>query len=321
MIHNRGEVSEENIEKVNTIIKELGYKPNIFARNLALNKQYNFAVLLPDVELQEYWKAAVNGVDKAEDELSAFGVSVTKYFFDPYNPESFREQANKILLSVPDGLAVSPILNDDFQEFVMECNALKIPFIFIDTNISTYKPLSSVGQDARASGYMAARLLSYGSTDGAFLILTIAKKIDNHSHFSERIKGFKHYFAEHLTSESTIQELTGLDDLNLDAKLNEAFSSKKVKGVFVPNSRVHKIAAYLKKNDIQKIRLIGYDLIEKNCEYLQNGFIDFLINQKPEEQGHQAIRLLHNSIVLKQSIDLMYQMPLNIVVKENLTNF
>ena len=44
IIHNRGQVSKENIEKVNAIIKEYGYNKNIFASNLVLNPDKNMGV-------------------------------------------------------------------------------------------------------------------------------------------------------------------------------------------------------------------------------------------------------------------------------------
>lgn len=318
VIHKRGDVSPENIKKVNSIIKKLGYKPNIFARNLVLNKQFNFALFIPDFKKQEYWKATVKGADKAQKELATFGVTVTRYFFDPYNPASFKKQAQKLIADHPDGISVAPAFHNEFQEFVNECKSKKIPFIFIDSTISENKPLSFIGQDAHASGYMAARLMTYNATQGNYLILANTRKIDNHYHFSERIRGFKDFFKENLSEKNTIIELEGIEELDLTSELDTFFSKQKVLGIFVPNSRVHYVAAYLELKKMKGIHLIGYDLIEKNCEYLKNGTIDFLINQKPEEQGYKSIHLLHNSILLKQPVKPVNLMPLNIVVKENI---
>ena len=38
VIHNRGRVSEENIRRVKEIMEQVGYKPNLIARSLAVKK-------------------------------------------------------------------------------------------------------------------------------------------------------------------------------------------------------------------------------------------------------------------------------------------
>ncbi|HAT77204.1 MAG TPA: LacI family transcriptional regulator, partial [Flavobacterium sp.] len=90
IIHNRGQVTEENIAKVNAIIKEYGYKKNIFASNLAFNKKFKFAVFLPKNENIEYWQAPIIGIKKAAEELANFGVTIDYFFFD-YNIASFNK--------------------------------------------------------------------------------------------------------------------------------------------------------------------------------------------------------------------------------------
>jgi LacI family transcriptional regulator len=313
VLHKRGQVSTENIRKVNKIIKKIGYKPNIYARNLVLNKLHNFAALLPDNKELEYWKASHTGVDKAEEELLSLGVRTTKYLFDPYDPTSFNRQARKLLNCRPDGVLLAPILHEESEVFIKECAERKIPFVYIDSNISEHKPLSFIGQDPGGSGYMAAHLISYGNEKGNYLIITTAKKNDNHFLFSERIKGFKNYFAE-LRKDNNILEVNDIEQADVFKRLK----SGEVNGIFVPNSRAYQTASFLEKNQLKKIRLIGYDLVEKNREYLRKGGIDFLINQNPQEQGYLAVQLLYRNVVLNQEIAPFNFMPLNIIVKENL---
>ncbi|WP_431241950.1 LacI family DNA-binding transcriptional regulator [Flavobacterium sp. P21] len=64
IIHNRGQVAQENVDRVNAIIEEYGYKRNILASNLALNKKFRIAVFLPKYENLEYWKSQISGVEK-----------------------------------------------------------------------------------------------------------------------------------------------------------------------------------------------------------------------------------------------------------------
>ena len=45
ILHNRGKVSEEAQKKVEKVLKEIDYHPNLIARSLALKKNYHFITL------------------------------------------------------------------------------------------------------------------------------------------------------------------------------------------------------------------------------------------------------------------------------------
>ncbi len=90
--------------------------------------------------------------------------------------------------------------------------------------------------------------------------------------------------------------------------------------IFIPNSRSYIIAKFLKENGLNSIRLVGYDLLQENIKYLKDGTIDFLINQKPEQQGYLGIEYLYKKIILKENVENTYYMPLEIIIKENLSN-
>ena len=69
---------------------------------------------------------------------------------------------------------------------------------------------------------------------------------------------------------------------------------------------------------MNKIPVIGYNLIKKNVEYLKDGYIDFLINEKPEVQGYKAIYELYRSVVLGEEIQKSFMMPIDIITSEKI---
>jgi LacI family transcriptional regulator len=77
------------------------------------------------------------------------------------------------------------------------------------------------------------------------------------------------------------------------------------------------VAKFIKENNLKDIRVIGYELLKQNLEYLNEGIIDFLIHQKPEEQGYMGINHLYKKIVLKETVLDLHYMSLEIIVKEN----
>jgi LacI family transcriptional regulator len=51
---------------------------------------------------------------------------------------------------------------------------------------------------------------------------------------------------------------------------------------------------------------------------LKEGVVDFLIHQKPEEQGYMGINYLYKKSILKEPVNDLHYMPLEIIVQENL---
>ncbi len=318
IIHNRGQVTAENIEKVNAIIKEYGYKKNIFASNLAFNKRYKFAVFLPKNKNVEYWRAPIIGVEKAAEELINFGISVDYLYFD-YNISSFKKTAKKILQLDYDGLLFAPIFYEESISFLTEYKKKNTPIVMIDSNLPEVEGVAYIGQDSFQSGYLGGKLISYGiKNDSNVLILKIIRNEESTSRtnvFLQRIKGFYAFFKD-----KTNLPKFNFTEISIKYDIENQLTTTMFLGidcVFVPNSRVYIVAEFLKTNQIQGIRVVGYELLKQNLEYLNDGIVDFLIHQKPEEQGYMGIIHLYKKIVLKEAVTELHYMPLEIIVEEN----
>jgi len=318
IIHNRGQVTEENIEKVKAIMKEYGYKKNIFASNLAFNKKYKFAVFLPKNKNVEYWQAPIIGITKAAEELANFGISIEYLYFD-YNITSFKKTAAKVLELDYDGLLFAPIFYEESVTFLKEYKKKNTPIVMIDSNLPEIEGVAYIGQDSYQSGYLGGKLISYGiKNDSAVLILKITRNVESTSRtnvFLQRIKGFYAFFneSEHLPK-------FNFTEISIKYDIENQLTTTMFSGidcVFIPNSRVYIVAKFIKENNLKGIRVVGYELLKQNLEYLNEGVIDFLIHQKPEEQGYKGIIHLYKKVVLKETVTDLHHMQLEIIVKEN----
>ena len=89
-------------------------------------------------------------------------------------------------------------------------------------------------------------------------------------------------------------------------------------GIFVTNVSTHKMAEQIDAAGLAgQIHLVGYDMIQKNVDYLKSGVIDFLISQRPEIQGYQGLYSLYRHVVLKEPVQAKILMQLEIVTLEN----
>ena len=322
VIHNREGVSELTKQKVAAILKELNYQPDIFARTLSSKKNYNFSVLMPVSDNgNNFWNSPVIGISKALGEIAPFGVKVKKYLFDQYDRESFAAKAFELLSDNPDGVLFAPGFLDFSIKFINECHKKNIPITLFNSIIENIEISSYIGQDSSKSGYLGARLIHYGINGKAdVLVINIAARKDNYNHIIQREKAFRKYFEEHPESGLNIHtiETNHASDQRIKDEFLNAFQKYNVKGVFVTNSRVYKIAEHIYKENLKDIRLIGYDLLPQNIEYLKNDTINFLISQRPEEQGYIGIMTLFNLIVLKKEIEAKHFIPIDIITKENI---
>src|SRR5664280_334399 len=70
VIHNRGEVAEKTRLKVERILKDTNYSPNLMAQVLKSKKRFHLVSLLPTPsEDNSFWKKHSLGIARAIDEL------------------------------------------------------------------------------------------------------------------------------------------------------------------------------------------------------------------------------------------------------------
>jgi LacI family transcriptional regulator len=320
VLHNRTGVSEATRTKIQKIIKRLNYRPNILARRLASGKVYRFAVLIPVSEESGYWKAPLNGVNRAEAELGQYGIRVDHFFFDQNDKKSFQSQAKLILESEIDGVVMAPSFIEESVKFTNALKLLKIPYVFINSDIPAQDSLCYIGPELFKSGYLAASLAGYSKREsGKILVVNIVKEIDNQHHQLRKEEGFRSYFKDKNISAEIIEVNINQTDYKAVEKNLAVVLARNpdITSIFVTNSRVFFVARFLEKTNRNNILLIGYDYIEENIECLKEGRINFLICQKPEEQGYRGIMALYRHLILKIPITSIDYMPIDIVTKEN----
>jgi LacI family transcriptional regulator len=324
VLHNRGEVSEKTRRKVMEIVRELDYKPNIIARSLASKRAYYITVLIPDYKTDNpYWKGPLDGIRRAADEIKDFNFSVEIKCFDIGSENSFQAIVANIDKEHPDALIIAPVFHHSAISLTKTCEQKKIPYVFIDSMIEDLNYLSFFGQDAFQSGYLAAKLLNYAiKSEQRILVLKLRKREGNINHLLNREDGFMTFFREN--NSSMAERIISKDiDISVNKSFENTFNStlnefENIGGIFVTNSKVNLVAGFFEQRNISKrCILIGYDTIHENIQYLEKDLIDFLIGQKPEEQGYQAAMTIFNYLVQQKEVERKHFSPLDIITKEN----
>jgi LacI family transcriptional regulator len=321
VLHNREGVSNGTREKVLKIISEMNYEPNLLAKALASKKSWTFATLIPEsTRGNSYWQAPHAGIERAAEEIRNYGVTILQEFFDHYDPSSFLKKSEQILQANPDAILFAPVFHRESVQFCRRCDEKDIPYVFIDSLIPDQNNLSYFGQNAFRSGFLAAKLFDFGLPEKAsILLIQLAGDTPNYSHLVQRENGFRTYFEKHGKSRKIITiEIPGILEIELRVVIQGQLKNQPdIKGIFV-TSNVQRVARILDQYPFEKPRLIGYDLTRDNLDFLEKGIIDFVIDQKPEQQGYQGVMCLFNHLVLNRPVPRVHYSSLDIVTRENI---
>lgn len=322
VIHNRGEVSPSTSEKIRKLLQEFDYKPDIAARSLALKREIRLAVVMPRfIKEHTFWKLPQKGIQKALDELSKYQIRIDTFYFDQFDRLGFTECMERFPFGNVEGVLFAPVFHNESIDFLNRCVQEHTPVVLFNSMLEVPSVRSFVGQDAFQSGVVAARLIDYGlEPERDLAIVNMSARKDHYAHIIDRERGFRSYFmnqTERLNHMVTL-DLNGADDLILEMKLDEICGKYDIAGLFVTNSRVHKVARYLDGEIPGKVRLVGYDLLPENIEYLEKNRIDFLLSQKPGEQAFLGLTSLFNLVVFNREPEAKQWLPIDIITRENL---
>jgi LacI family transcriptional regulator len=323
VLHNRGSVMPEKKQRVEEAIKKLNYNPNALASTLAFKKQLLISALIPEAtSFDGYWSLPKKGIELGVEKFKDFGLNLALQEFNLYDVSSFVKAAEAVLASNCQGVILAPIFKKESIDFIEKLEEKEISYVFIDLTIRNQNFLSYIGPHLKSSGLVAGKLFdSILNQNEELLVLNMRKEVENHSNVGIIEEGFRNYFEFNKGPKNRTIHTLNLNSMSKERVSGElkAFykSHPNIKGVFVTNSRAH-IAADFHREMKLDIKIIGFDLVNKNIDSVKNGAIDFLISQRPVFQGTTAVETFFNHFIYKKNPEKVQNVPLDIVIKENI---
>ncbi len=325
VLHGRGKVSEAAKQKVQEVLDQTGYQPNLLARTLGSNKHLKIVTLIPDPSSDEYWDLCHSGIENALEEWGPYNIEIERIFFDLYHSEHFSNKVQEILDMEPTGVLFAPVFHQESLHLINELKVKAIPYVLFNTKIPEAQPISFIGQNLYQSGCLAAELLnmSIPANGGDFAILHVLEDVANSVHLKAKEDGFKDFIQSHRdgSTEVTSLNLSSPDRSEIKKQIDELFKTEDVKGVFVTTSKGANIAASAIKELGHQVSLVGYDLLEKNIDLLEKGSITFLINQNPKGQARIGIAHLANYLLFSKEPSREDLFPLEVITRQNLQSY
>lgn len=319
VLHNRGHVAEQTRQKIQSVIDESNYKPNHFAQQLKKGDSFKIGILIPYLDSGAgYWKLVHSGFLEGIQSIYPFNMELEFRYFDRSIPGDLYEKGLD-LLQVSDikAMILAPLVFDDVVKLL---SVITVPYVFIDSPMPIGFPQSVIIQNPYRGGQTAAHIMKLIRNTGTFAVMRMYKSAYN---LQERARGFQDYFK----SDSQIKVIDAVcpyqNAKSVFSFLEELFSlHPDISGIFVTQTETFIVSQFLSYTGRKtQVTLIGYDLQAENRLGLEDGSIDCIISQRPEIQGITSIRELHRVLALGQEWRGKIQIPIDILLPENFSEY
>ncbi|MDR0622989.1 MAG: LacI family transcriptional regulator [Treponema sp.] len=320
VIHRRGKVSPAVRERVEAVIAQYGYTPNLAARHLKRRSVLILGMLFPEPGSGSgYWDTIIEGIHNAAETFKAFDIRLVPGFFDRYTKGSMLAVGLSLLEQGIDGMILAPVVSDDASALADRMR--EIPYVYVDSPPTgppgAMSPMTSISQNPYRGGHCAGRMMKLLRGSGRFITI---KMFEDGFNLRERIRGFIDYFAQDSSTQVSEAESIGYERAALYDFLDSLFGRySEINGVFMPHAEGHLVASYLVQRSLKsRVTLIGYDNLPLNRRALLDGAIDCLIGQRPENQGFQAMSQFYRKQILGETCPPVIEIPIDVFFKENI---
>src|SRR5215470_13373780 len=192
-----------------------------------------------------------------------------------------------------DGLAISSVSTDALAPVINRALAQGIPVVTYNTDNPTSKRLAFAGQDLVESGRIAGKLLADTlGGKGNVLITTL----DAAAQWSlDREKGAREALAQYPGIKVLATINTGTEPQQIYSSVeNAVLAHPDVNGILSLECCSTPAAGdYVQRNGLTgKVKIVGFNMLPETIKLVQGNIISATIDQAPEKQSYEAVRLL-----------------------------
>lgn len=324
-LNHRGRIRPEVAEKIQKIADEMGYQPkHSEGKRKAAGQPIKIGVVT-QLSKSSFMIQVNQGIQDAKKELEERGVSLVWKDIVTVDEREQLQAIDQLVCEGIHGLALMPIECESIRLKINELVEEKqIPVITFNSDIVGTKRLCFVGLDNMRSGFTAAGLMGM-LTRGRGKILTITGYFTN-SVNSLRVEGF---------IQEAKQSYPQMELLGVQSSFDNADEVEKIiistldrvpdlAGIFVASAgqagvrRAFDKLAMNRNGSKKRPYVIVYDITPRNIQALQEGDVDFLIDQEAYVQGNRPPLMLYDLLVKGQKPEKEYIFTdINIKTKYN----
>ena len=318
-LHARSGISPKTRERVLKMAQTLGYRPNVAARYLKLNRKIRISVQLPE-EIAAFFDALRNGIREA---ASPFHSTVELQFRTyPHLGEGDLALFEEALREQVDGIIIAPGNPRLLRPCLRKAAVHRIPVVCVATDAPGAERLTSISTDPYTSGAMTAEMLTRCvKRPGAVLVVTGGLSTVDHT---EKLRGFAAWLSEMRSPLAILPVIEAHDDpAEAGSKTREALRRHRdLCAVYVTTANsLPVLEAMEEAGRLSEITTITTDLFPSLVSYIRKGAILGTVYQRPQTQGRMALLSIHRFLMEGVSPLPRQPLPPHIILQSNLDLF
>lgn len=318
VIHNRGKVKPEIQERIQKIIQETGFSPNMAAA--ALKRSSNglrLGVLLPPLS-NHFYMDIQRGIRHASKHYTQYGVSVDLRKLPELTEDTQIQIIEQLLQDGLDGLALTAIDTPRMTDYINQL-AERIPIVTYNTDFTASRRLCFVGQEHLSAGRTAGNLLCKSlRKPGTIVPLISYASILAHT---QRVDGLRSVLGN---CPVPVTMAPALETAESDEQAYRVVTSllqerSDIACIYVAGGgQVGAANALSDSGRGTDIMMLCYDLLPETIRHLKSGVVDYTIGQQPFLQGYLPISILYEYLALgRKPKKEFYYTSIDIRLREN----
>ena len=305
VVHNRGRVNPETAERIRGIMQDMNYQPNLLGRAFALSRQKIKLGVVASFKEPDFQAEVMRGVLDASSYAEQYGYEVISKIVGIDDSQACYDAIKQFRAEHVSGIALKGIVHD---ESIQEIKAMRnegVKVVTFNNDMDESLRDCFVGQNHSQSGKCAAFLMNQICREpGEILIVGVSPQ---HKASSERIASFCKLLEQDHVQLGDVQYCCGKNSLSYEQTKQYLVEHPRTVGIFVSGAGLSGVCRAISElGAAGRIKVIGFDTIQPNTEYLRNGIVQFLIDQNPYEQGYRSVCLLTESLFFNREISEPY---------------
>jgi LacI family transcriptional regulator len=319
-LHNRPGVREKTKARVLRMAEQLGYRPNLAAQALKLNRRISIAAILPK-HIAYFFDPLREGIRAAA--AANVGSTVDLEFHDyPRLGAGDQEAFQFAFESHYDGIIFLPGEARKFEPIIRRLSRDGTAMMCVGSDAPYSDRIGSVAADAYVSGAIAAELLSMKLSSRAS-VAVFSGDLYTLDH-AEKLRGF----AATLAVQSP--HLTLLPALESHEQPKEAYrqalalmrSKARPQGLYVSTANSLPVLEALDELGLLgEVQTITTDLYQALAPLIEQGKVLATMHQRPYTQGKLAYENLVNHLIKGGDKQPVVRLAPHIVLRSNLSLF
>ncbi len=319
-LHDRSGVSAKTKARVLRMAEQLGYKPNIAARSLKLNRKLRIAAVLPR-EIACFFDPLRAGIRAAAE--GAMGMQVTLDFYEyPRLAAGDLALLESVATKNYDGMLFTPGHPRELDSLIRCMVRQGTAMVCVASDAPDSERTASVTVDAYTSGALAAELLSH-KLQSPSRVVTITGELATFDH-AEKLRGFAAnlaMMAPHLTLLPVIESHESPQDAYRQT-LALLKSKARAAGFYISTANSLPVFRALEEQKLLgRVQVIATDLFHELVPLLDTGKVLATLYQRPHAQGKMAFESLLGYLLEKDKPAIVHRLAPHIIFRSNLSLF